>query len=387
MKRSATSVLLAILMVFLLLPLEGCGKVPLPFETEKEAESSILEEFSPPAAEGQALEEAAVFPIELQSQNENIATVNIAGLTEDVAWRLQTMNWLDADRVVAVVADGRQSTTGSVIMAKALLFDWKAGQESFIITLPDVTINRVEQANDNLYFYDATTIYTVSARDYSFIDTAPNSSGSVFLGNLQLRRDDSGVVLKDLTVEGSSKRVARNDETGIYGSQMLWSPDGQRYLITRQDLNDQTANGFLVGSREGEFLFEVDIAPTVSLDEEDAAFRYDFTPYWSADGRSILIADSSSLRSYSASTGERLYLLRSPLYNSVNNIRDFYGRQVLLCKPAGKSWNTFLLDLATGESTDLLETTQSVTAKISPDGSRIVAVENENASRMYVINL
>ncbi|HHY52724.1 MAG TPA: hypothetical protein GX499_05700 [Clostridiales bacterium] len=387
MKRSATSVLLAILMVFLLLPLEGCGKVPLPFETEKEAESSILEEFSPPAAEGQALEEAAVFPIELQSQNENIATVNIAGLTEDVAWRLQTMNWLDADRVVAVVADGRQSTTGSVIMAKALLFDWKAGQESFIITLPDVTINRVEQANDNLYFYDATTIYTVSARDYSFIDTAPNSSGSVFLGNLQLRRDDSGVVLKDLTVEGSSKRVARNDETGIYGSQMLWSPDGQRYLITRQDLNDQTANGFLVGSREGEFLFEVDIAPTVSLDEEDAAFRYDFTPYWSADGRSILIADSSSLRSYSAYTGEMLYLLRSPLYNSVNSIRDFYGRQVLLCKPAGKSWNTFLLDLATGESTDLLETAQSVAAKISPDGSRMVAVENESASRMYVINL
>jgi len=387
MKRSATSVLLAILMVFLLLPLEGCGKVPLPFETEKEAESSILEEFSPPAAEGQALEEAAVFPIELQSQNENIATVNIAGLTEDVAWRLQTMNWLDADRVVAVVADGRQSTTGSVIMAKALLFDWKAGQESFIITLPDVTINRVEQANDNLYFYDATTIYTVSARDYSFIDTAPNSSGSVFLGNLQLRRDDSGVVLKDLTVEGSSKRVARNDETGIYGSQMLWSPDGQRYLITRQDLNDQTANGFLVGSREGEFLFEVDIAPTVSLDEEDAAFRYDFTPYWSADGRSILIADSSSLRSYSAYTGEMLYLLRSPLYNSVNSIRDFYGRQVLLCKPAGKSWNTFLLDLATGESTDLLETAQSVAAKISPDGSRMVAVENESASRMYIINL
>ncbi len=374
-------------MVVLLLPLGGCGQVNLPFWEKEWQESSVPEEFSPPAVEGQALEETAVFPIHLQPQGEKISTFEIAGLTQDVTWRLQTMDWLNRDRVAAVVADGRQSITGNVIMAKALLFDWKAEQESFVITLPDATVNRVKQVDNALYFYDTTTVYTVNAQDFSLIGTAPNSSGSVFLGNLQLRRDDSGVVLKDLTGEGSSTRVARNDDSGIYGNQMLWAPDGQRFLITRQNLTDHSSNGILVGNREGGFLFEIDIPPAVPLEGDDAVVRYDFTPYWSADSRSILVADSTSLRSYSVLNGELLYRIRSPHYNSVSTIRDVFGRQVILCKPAGKGWNTMLLDLSTGEATDLMETSQSVAARFSPDGSRIVAVENENASRIYLINL
>lgn len=388
MKLSISSLSACLLAVALLLPLGGCGHTGLRFWEKDSLESSIPEEFSPAAVEGQALEEVAVFPITLQQKEEKVSYFDISGLPQEVTWRLQTMNWLDRDRLALVVADGRQSIAGNVIMSKALLFDWKEQEESFVITLPDATVYRVEEVENTLYFYDATTIYAVNSGDFSLRDTAPNASGSAPLGNLLLRRDDSGVVLENTAEDVDNIRVARNDDSGIYGNQMLWAPDGQRFLIARQNLTDQSGNGVLIGSREGEFLLEIDIAGTVRSDDEDDMFsRYEFTPFWSADSRSILVADSSSLRSYSVASGEMLHRVRGPLYNSVSSVRDVFGDQVILCKPAGKSWLTVLLNLSTGESVDLLETPQSVAARFSPDGSSIVAVESENASRIYRIEL
>ncbi len=388
MKLSASFLSALLLAMALLLSLGGCGHTSLRFLEKEPPESAVPQSFFPAAVAGQALDESAVFPISFQQEGENISYFDIAGLPQEVTWRLQTMNWLDRDRLVLVVADGRQSVTGNVIMSKALLFDWKVQEESFIITLPDATVHRVEEVEDTLYFYDATTIYTVNSGDFSLKDTAPNASGSAALGNLLLRRDDSGVVLENMAEDVDNIRVARNDDSGIYGNQMLWAPDGQRFLISRQNLTDQSGNGMLIGSREGEFLLEIDMTGTVRSDDEDDMFsRYEFTPFWSADSRSILVADSSSLRSYSVFSGEMLNRVRGTFYNSASSVQDVFGDQVILCKPAGKGWVTVLLNLSTGESVDLLETPQSVAARFAPDGGSIVAVESENASRIYRIQL
>lgn len=386
--RSPFYTLSAILLsLALLISLGGCQSIRLRFwENPSPEDSAIPKEFSAPDPDGQANEDAEVFPISLVAERDNLSSYEMSGLSREIAWRYQTMSWLDRDRLALVLADGIQSSSGSVIMAKALLLHWQAGEEASVITLPDATVNRIEEVDNTLFFYDDTTIYRVDSRDFSLIDTASNATGSAASGDLLLRRDDSGVMLRDLTEERESIRIARNDDSGIYGDRLLWSPDGQRFLITRQNVGDLSGNGLLIGSREGKLLQEVDIAGAAKAEEEGGEPGvYDFTPYWSADSRSVLVADSSTLRSYSAFTGESLARVRNTTISYIGNIQDVFGNWVIFCRPTGNSWYTVLLDLSTGEAIDLLETPHATAARFSPDGNRIAAVETEDAHRVYLI--
>lgn len=374
----------------LALALAGCSDINLRFwESSREeaspGEASPAESAGPSQGE-EARQETVTAPISLTAQGQQVSYLQLAGLGEDGEWLLQAMQWLDRDRLVLVVADGRQSSAGSVIMAKTLLLDLAAGEQTAVITLPDATVTQIEQRGSRLFLYDASTVYTVSLEDYSLVETAPAPDLTAVSGDLLLYRDRDGVMLRDLTGAAADTRVARNETAYDYGESLLWSPDGQMFLIKRQSAGSREDNGMMICARSGEMLHEIDIPSTYAMDDDGlGSGRYAFSIRWAADSRSFLVVDSTTLRSYSAAAGEQTARSANVFSGPGGSVQDAWGSRAVGLYRSGDQVVAAALELPSGEVTELLELTGQATARYSPGGDRIALMQNENTGRLYFL--